>query len=264
MVNLIRKFKSRPFVCGVPVPSNRKACTRRCKACDHCGSITILGGDALQQSNKHQRFFCDIECAGEYKKHHNRTKEYQEISGIVQRREDVEAKADRLKALHKGWKCCLECGKAFCGQGKWCGHECSYGRVLRNRKSFKQLVCSGCGQSYSLFTASKDRKFCGTYCSKIAARTAAKARRRARERRADNPGITWLYVANRDNWQCQGCKCKCIKPEGLNLPNEATLDHILPLSKGGQHTKQNAQLLCRKCNSNKSDRITHGQMLLIG
>lgn len=44
--------------------------------CANCGSVSIIGGDLLVQSRRQERFFCDIQCAGEYKKHHNHTAAY--------------------------------------------------------------------------------------------------------------------------------------------------------------------------------------------
>ena len=42
-----------------------------------------------------------------------------------------------------------------------------------------------------------------------------------------------------------------------------TLDHIVPIARGGAHTRKNAQLLCRSCNASKGarDPIDHMQRL---
>lgn len=51
----------------------------------------------------------------------------------------------------------------------------------------------------------------------------------------------------RDNYQCQYCLSK-------PGPEELTIDHVLPKSKGGQTTWENTVLACIKCNSKKADR----------
>lgn len=40
--------------------------------------------------------------------------------------------------------------------------------------------------------------------------------------------------------------------------DDITIDHIVPLSRGGEDNVDNLQFLCRPCNSSKSDRIEHG------
>ena len=49
-------------------------------------------------------------------------------------------------------------------------------------------------------------------------------------------------------------KYKCKQCQQLFFPDELTVDHITPWSKGGRTVLSNAQLLCRPCNSQKGNR----------
>ncbi len=53
----------------------------------------------------------------------------------------------------------------------------------------------------------------------------------------------FLALVDRDGYQCHACESQ------YNL----TVDHILPLSKGGTDALDNLQLLCKSCNSSKRD-----------
>ena len=69
-------------------------------------------------------------------------------------------------------------------------------------------------------------------------------------------------VLERDGWRCRLCGVRTPKGHrGKNLPSSPELDHIVPLSKGGEHTPWNTQCLCRKCNRSKSDKAI-GQLAL--
>lgn len=50
-----------------------------------------------------------------------------------------------------------------------------------------------------------------------------------------------LFIFKRDGWLC----LKCGTPENL------TIDHINPISKGGENVISNLQTLCKSCNSIK-------------
>jgi 5-methylcytosine-specific restriction endonuclease McrA len=53
-------------------------------------------------------------------------------------------------------------------------------------------------------------------------------------------------VFARDGARCQYC--------GLAAEN---LDHVIPRSRGGQHTWENVVAACRRCNTRKEDRLPH-------
>jgi 5-methylcytosine-specific restriction endonuclease McrA len=79
-----------------------------------------------------------------------------------------------------------------------------------------------------------------------------KARRRARVRAAggDIRPETRRLILERDGFQCK----RCAATEDL------TLDHIIPISRGGTNALENLRCLCRRCNSSKRDRleVQHG------
>jgi len=65
------------------------------------------------------------------------------------------------------------------------------------------------------------------------------------ETREPIPEHVRFVVWRRDEGKC----VKCGSKENLEF------DHIIPLSKGGSNTARNIQLLCEKCNREKSDKI---------
>lgn len=58
--------------------------------------------------------------------------------------------------------------------------------------------------------------------------------------------IAAILVAQRH--RCNGPNC------GVDILISYTIDHIIPLSRGGSNWPTNLQLLCQPCNSSKSDR----------
>ena len=76
--------------------------------------------------------------------------------------------------------------------------------------------------------------------------------RRARKYKVAYERIDALVVANRDNWICQ----ICFEPidSSLTYPNQLyrSVDHIIPLSKGGTHVYENVQIAHLRCNTIKA------------
>lgn len=74
-----------------------------------------------------------------------------------------------------------------------------------------------------------------------------------------------LEIFWRDKWKCRHCGCRAPKSlRGSCHQSAPELDHIIPLSKGGRHSRDNTQLLCRACNAAKSDGSLGDQLLMFG
>lgn len=67
--------------------------------------------------------------------------------------------------------------------------------------------------------------------------------------------INEKVVYLRDGWICQICHEKVDKKFKYPNPKSASLDHIIPLSKGGTHTYKNVQLAHFVCNITKFTNI---------
>lgn len=61
----------------------------------------------------------------------------------------------------------------------------------------------------------------------------------------------WQKILSSQKNKCAICGCN------FDKITPATMDHIVPLSKGGIHSSDNIQALCRVCNSRKSNKIDY-------
>lgn len=88
-------------------------------------------------------------------------------------------------------------------------------------------------------------------------------RRRAARRGLSVERFTERDIFERDGWRCQLCRATVDPVLVWPHPLSASLDHILPISKGGQHRRANVQLAHLRCNVEKSDRAA-GRLRLFG
>lgn len=142
-------------------------------------------------------------------------------------------------------------------------------RMLARIALFKERAsapCLCCGGPVG-WSATIPRKYCSKECvakmpHSIAARRANKAKRAARERGAGRcESINPIAVFMAAGWRCQLCgKPTPQRLRGSYHKRAPEMDHVKPLSKGGTHTLDNVQCLCRECNGWKSDRVVVGQI----
>jgi 5-methylcytosine-specific restriction endonuclease McrA len=115
------------------------------------------------------------------------------------------------------------------------------------------LSCYRCGKG--IYRPTKKGDQCCFDCrdaSRKESSVASKKRREfaIRESRANGcDRVISEEIFNRDQWRCRMCGCRVEKVAAAK--HEATVDHIVPLSKGGEHSPSNCQTACRDCNVKK-------------
>jgi 5-methylcytosine-specific restriction endonuclease McrA len=99
----------------------------------------------------------------------------------------------------------------------------------------------------------------------------AMKRREYRKRRAIKRGCRTdpydpLDIAERDRWRCGLCGQRIQRNVDHLHPRSLTMDHMIPLARGGDDVPENVQAAHRQCNSIKGQRFvsTGEQLRLIG
>lgn len=76
---------------------------------------------------------------------------------------------------------------------------------------------------------------------------------------ADVDEVVARDVFERDGWLCQLCGGGVDGSLSFPEPGSASVDHIVPLSRGGSHTWENVQLAHLGCNMSKGARYGDGE-----
>jgi len=80
-------------------------------------------------------------------------------------------------------------------------------------------------------------------------------RRRARKNGRECHDISNMNIYQRDGWICQICNATVDQELKWPDPYSPSLDHIIPIAKGGNHVEDNVQLAHLQCNMRKSANI---------
>lgn len=243
----------------------RKYCSKECQRahtrkgrkgkvlsdCPTCGSpVTQPGMGPV-------KVYCSRKCKGASPESKKRDRErYAAKAG--------ERAAERALDLKKNPpRQCVNCGdllKVRRDDFTYCNkRECQNAKSLADYHSGKWGECKvdGCGKKVI------GRGLCAAHYSAYwrsvnpGAKAAARHARRAAMRGVRYEVIDSHELAVRDGWKCHLCGGDV--PQGLNWWDDdtrrlyPTVDHVIPLSKGGAHTWDNVKLAHFYCNSSKAD-----------
>lgn len=94
--------------------------------------------------------------------------------------------------------------------------------------------------------------------------TEATRRRSAMKRGTQTERMSYVRIAARDKWCCKLCGKPVDKALQWPHPLSKSFDHVVPLSRGGEHVAANVQLSHLRCNVVKGNRGGGEQLALIG
>ena len=216
------------------------------KHCRKCGSV-ITG---------YRKDDICTTCKTEIKKEEKREKIRKKIEEKeMQRKQAIE----RINKEKSKLKKCTSCGKEFTNSLLEICNECN--EILEKR--LHGIRCECCGE---LFVPKHHNK---KYCSERCARKSSNKRKdilrdkRLKENGEIDNSITLEKLYKRDDGVCKICGKKCDYNDYRKDENNSfiagndypSIDHIIPISKGGQHTWDNVQLAHMICNSIKNNKI---------
>ena len=175
-------------------------------------------------------------------------------------------KANKRGYKEKPLKICEQCGKEFPvnrSDQKFCSKKCysRYRAIHIEKTCFDHgeltKTCSVCGKE---FKTNKTRKYtCSIECRKY--RHDRQSDRRYKGIKKDSD-ISLFKLSERDRCQCQICGMTVnwddwTEKSGHKVSGNLypSIDHIVPISRGGTHTWDNIQLAHRKCNSSKGVKL---------
>lgn len=118
-------------------------------------------------------------------------------------------------------------------------------------------TCKCCGMVF--YSKHPDVVYCSEKCRRKSKRSSYKNRCKKYGVFYDNT-VTRKAVIKRDGNICQICGKVCNENDkrwGNIGPDFPTIDHIIPLALGGEHTWENVQCACAICNSYKRDLIEY-------
>lgn len=147
-------------------------------------------------------------------------------------------------------KKCLNCGLSIDGAGKkYCNWDCWYSKFVVDKRLLKneQLkVCEECGKAW-WNTLHPFKKYCSKKCNE----RVGKRTRRARLKNVFVEPVYLIDIIKRDGCICGICKQPVdmtLKAPHLMSP---TIDHVIAIANGGEHSLSNCQLAHFSCNSRK-------------
>jgi hypothetical protein len=261
------------FWCCEPVKRKWSLfCSRKCKGWHRSGEAAIE-----RVVDGHHRSTC--KCCGERftcrkRANSKRTNEYCSVACRNKSARPTRQRHPTLYGLYV-WAC-GDCSVTTLRRSRHVRVRCaSCRRVYEERARIERMAsryapverrCKGCGSEWVSSYGDTRKVYCSRRCSHrhLARQVGASHRKRARHYGVAYEYINRSKVIRRDGWRCGICGEKISKAARYPDPQSPSLDHIVPLSKGGGHLYDNVQASHWSCNVAKGADTAGSQLLIFG
>ena len=226
------------------------------RTCAGCDSVIVP-----HQRERHIRKWCSEACRSRYV----RATRPEVRARLAERARERARAAESLKPPKPR---CANCGVELSSRRKNWTHcaapACQSVRVSRLTRDGAPCSVDGCEQVV------QGRGLCSTHyvgwwrSENPEKRRDHDARRRARKSGATVGVVDSLAVMERDKWLCHLCGKKI--PKDARWPDRlsASVDHVVPLAQGGEHSMANVRASHAICNMRKSAFGGGEQLALLG
>jgi 5-methylcytosine-specific restriction endonuclease McrA len=147
------------------------------------------------------------------------------------------------------WRQCVHCEAWYTTRGmKRCG--CA---AYQPTSGLRTLQCKDCLSPFTYLVVTRLPDYCATCRDKRLAETKRDRRkaRKVKQRGAQTEPVNARRVYERDQWRCGLCRRKVNQALRYPHPKSPSLDHVVPLAVGGEHSMANTQLAHLDCNRDK-------------
>jgi 5-methylcytosine-specific restriction endonuclease McrA len=181
-----------------------------------------------------------------------------DVLGVSKRRVNFWTQHGIIPAIHRstGALYVVEDVKAALSAHGWRGNQ-KERRLAEDGSGFR--ACCTCGVVYPEQQYAPSSRRHGVWCCNECRRPskrASDARRKLAKLSTQVQQVDLRIVAERDGWRCHICG-------GQVTRKNWSLDHVIPVSRGGPHTYANVALAHRSCNSSKGNRIRNAHVVKV-